>query len=28
MTDVRQAATAARRQCGAPAQAPAIGRLP
>jgi len=26
--DARQAATAARRECGAPAQAPALGRLP
>jgi len=28
LTDARQAATAARRECGAPAQAPAAGRLP
>jgi len=28
VTDSRQAATAARRKCGAPAQAPATGRLP
>ena len=27
-TDARQAATVARRECGAPAQAPAAGRLP
>jgi len=28
LTDARLAATAARRECGAPAQAPATGRLP
>jgi len=28
LTGARQAATAARRECGAPAQAPAKGRLP
>ena len=28
ITDAQQAATAARRECGAPAQAPAAGRLP
>jgi len=28
LADARQAATAARRKCGAPAQAPAAGRLP
>jgi len=28
LTDTRQAATAARCECGAPAQAPAAGRLP